>query len=219
MTRIANAEANHGRTRGSVSLVAVSKTRPASDIADCHALGQRAFGENYLNDALPKIEALSGKDLEWHFIGHIQSNKCQEIAKHFEWVHSIERMKIAQKLNDSRPLEKGPLNVFLQVNLQGETSKSGVPPSEIDGLAKAVADLENLKLRGLMAIPAIETDETEQRKVFAKIKHCQEKLNKQGLGLDCLSMGMTGDMEAAIAEGATHVRIGTAIFGPRPAKN
>ncbi len=216
--RIRHAEKAAQRPRGSVSLVAVSKTYPATDIRLVAEQGQTAFGENYLQDALPKINELKDMNLQWHFIGHIQSNKCRDIAAHFDWVHSVDRFKIGKRLSDQRSTEQADLNIFLQVNLHDEVSKSGVSPDQAADTARQISALPNIRLRGLMAIPEPSDDFTRQRNVFAEVRTLQERLVDEGLQLDCLSMGMTGDLEAAVAEGATHVRIGTAIFGPRQKK-
>ncbi len=213
--RIRRAEFDYGRPDGSVTLVAVGKTYPASDIRLIAKQDQVDFGENYLQDALPKIGELSDLKLRWHFIGHIQSNKCRDIAGNFDWIHSIDRYKIARRLSEHRTAEQPTISLFIQVNLQNEVSKAGVSPDHATELAHQMAELPNVRLRGLMAIPEINTDFASQRKVFAELRELQEQLIAQGLQLDCLSMGMTNDLEAAIAEGATHVRIGTAIFGPR----
>ena len=208
-----------GRPRSSVSLLAVSKTFPAEAVLEAYACGQRAFGENYLQEGLAKMEAvaaaLPGQQVEWHFIGPIQSNKTRPIAEHFDWVHTVDRLKIAQRLAEQRPLAMGPLNICLQVNISGEASKSGAAVAEVAELARQVAALPNLRLRGLMAIPEPETDVTKQRAAFARLRQLAEQLSANGLDLDTLSMGMSGDMTAAIAEGATIVRIGSAIFGSR----
>ncbi len=214
--RIEQAAARHGRAAADIALVAVSKTRPAEDIAAAHAAGQRAFGENYVQEALGKIRALAGHELEWHFIGPIQSNKTKELAAHFDWVHSIDRLKVAQRLDRQRPPGCAPLQVCLQVNISGEASKAGVVPEELEELARAVAGLPRLRLRGLMAIPAAQTDLERQRAPFGRLRQALERLNRAGLALDTLSMGMSGDLEAAVAEGATLLRIGSAIFGERP---
>jgi pyridoxal phosphate enzyme (YggS family) len=200
---------------GCVRLLAVSKTFPATAVREAHAAGQTAFGENYLQEALDKIAALGDLPLEWHFIGPIQSNKTRPIAEHFAWVHSVDRLKIAQRLSEQRPPHLPPLNVCLQVNVSGEASKSGVAPEEVAALAMQVAKLPHLKLRGLMSIPAPETGEAAQRLPFARMREIFQHLNGLGLGLDTLSMGMSHDYPAAIREGATIVRIGTAIFGAR----
>lgn len=204
-----------GRKPGSVQLLAVSKTRPAAEIRQAHAAGQQAFGENYLQDALPKIAELTDLGLEWHFIGAIQSNKTRDIARHFDWVHTVERDKIAQRLNEQRPQGAAPLNICLQVNISREPSKAGISPEEILPLARAVAALPQLRLRGLMAIPAATDDVAVQRAAFHALYTCQQQLMAEGFALDTLSMGMSDDLEAAIAEGSTMVRIGTAIFGTR----
>ncbi len=212
------AEQRYGRPAGSVALLAVSKQQPATAIAEVAAAGQTRFGENYLQEALPKMAALAEgeqAELEWHFIGPIQSNKTRLIAENFAWVHSVDRLKIAQRLSMQRPGELEPLNLCLQVNISGEASKSGVEPAELAELAMAVAALPRLRLRGLMAIPAPCDDFAEQRRACARLREWQEQLAGSGLLLDTLSMGMSDDLEAAIAEGATLVRIGTAIFGPR----
>jgi pyridoxal phosphate enzyme (YggS family) len=201
-----------------VTLVAVSKTRPATAIRSAYEEGQRDFGENYLQEALEKIAAFPGEALVWHFIGPIQSNKTRAIAEHFDWVHSVDRLKLARRLNDQRPPDMPPLNVCLQVNISGEASKSGVEPEALAALATSVAELPRLRLRGLMAIPAASDDPEQQRRPFRALREALERLRADGLALDTLSMGMTNDLEAAIAEGATLVRVGTAIFGPRAKK-
>ena len=210
--RIASAAQAAGRDPASVQLLAVSKTKPASAIREIHAAGVRDFGENYLQEALTKQQALSDLPLIWHFIGPIQSNKTKAIAEHFDWVHSVDRLKIAQRLSEQRPAGLAPLNICLQVNVSGEDSKSGCAPADLPALAVAVAALPNLRLRGLMAIPEPTEDRTTQEAAFASLRKLQEGL---GLGLDTLSMGMSHDLEAAIAQGATWVRIGTALFGAR----
>ncbi|MEW5903546.1 MAG: YggS family pyridoxal phosphate-dependent enzyme [Pseudomonadota bacterium] len=204
-----------GRAPDSVSLLAVSKTFPAAAVREAAAAGQRAFGENYLQEALDKMAALPDLPLEWHFIGPIQSNKTRPIAEHFAWVHGVDRLKVAERLSAQRPAELPPLNICLQVNVSGEASKSGVAPAEVEALALQVGQLPNLRLRGLMAIPAPADDVAAQRRPFALMRELFERLNAQGLRLDTLSMGMSHDFPAAIAEGATIVRIGTAIFGAR----
>lgn len=214
--RIHAAERRYGRESGSVTLLAVSKQQPIEAIRAVAAAGQHRFGENYLQDALPKIEALSDEELEWHFIGPLQSNKTRPVAEQFAWVHSVDRLKIARRLSEQRPDTLPPLNVCLQVNVSGESSKSGVEPEQLPELAAAVAELPRLRLRGLMAIPAPGEDFAEQRRACARLRDCQERLIAAGLALDTLSIGMSDDLEAAIAEGSTLVRIGTAIFGPRP---
>jgi len=214
-TRIARAAQASGRDSGGISLVAVSKTFPAEHIAQAHAAGQVAFGENYAREAVEKITKLARLPLEWHFIGPIQSNKTGAIAAHFQWVHSVERERIAQRLNAARPEGLPPLNICIQVNVSGEASKSGIAPGDEIGLAEAIARMSRLKLRGLMVIPEPTPDAKLQRRRFALLRELKEKLVARGFALDTLSMGMSDDLEAAIAEGATIVRVGTAIFGKR----
>jgi pyridoxal phosphate enzyme (YggS family) len=208
-----------GRSPASVQLLAVSKTFPPEAVLEALTAGQRAFGENYLQEGLDKIEAVAASapdaTVEWHFIGPIQSNKTRPIASNFAWVHTVERLKIAQRLSEQRPLELGPLNICLQVNVSGEASKSGVAPEELPELAQQVASLPNLRLRGLMAIPELQADFAKQRASFARLRELADGLRGDGLELDTLSMGMSGDMEAAVIEGATIVRIGSAVFGAR----
>ena len=212
--------AQYHRPAGSVLLVAVGKKHPAERIAKLAAAGQRDFGENYLQEAQQKMATLRAEAtgledrLRWHFIGHIQSRKCTDIARSFDWVHTVDSKKVADRLSRSR--DGDPLNVLLQVNIDDESSKSGIAPDALPGLAESVAALPNLALRGLMIIPRPETELTRQRATFARCRELLESLNARGMQLDQLSMGMTGDMEAAIAEGATMVRIGTALFGQRP---
>ena len=220
--RLRRIEHQSGRAEGSVCLIAVSKTYPADDIRTVAMRGQNDFGENQIQDALTKIPVLKDVDCTWHFIGPIQSNKCRDIALNFDWVHSIERAKIARRLSDLRPSDAKPINILIQINSQNEATKSGVSPDSIGDLIGEIKDLPNLQLRGLMAIPAPEKAINRQRAVFADLRGLLDTLNREHqTNMDCLSMGMTDDMEAAIAEGATHVRIGTAIFGPRkrPASN
>jgi pyridoxal phosphate enzyme (YggS family) len=207
------------RTRSDIQLLAVSKTFPAQAVLDAMAAGQLAFGENYLQEALDKIASVAQAQpdaaVEWHFIGPIQSNKTRPIAASFAWVHTVERLKIAQRLSEQRPPELGPLNICLQVNISGEASKSGASPEELPALAREVAQLPNLRLRGLMAIPEPTTDVAEQRAAFARVRALFDALRADGLEMDTLSMGMSGDLAPAIAEGATIVRVGSAIFGKR----
>ena len=207
------------RTRSDVQLLAVSKTFPAQAVLEAMAAGQLAFGENYLQEALDKIASVAQAQpdaaVEWHFIGPIQSNKTRPIAASFAWVHTVDRLKIAQRLSEQRPPELGPLNICLQVNISGEASKSGASPEELPALAREVAQLPNLCLRGLMAIPEPTTDVAEQRTAFARVRALFDALRADGLALDTLSMGMSGDLAPAIAEGATIVRVGSAIFGKR----
>jgi PLP dependent protein len=214
-SRIAAAERAAGRNAGSVTLLAVSKTFDAAAVRECAAAGQHAFGENYLQEALGKIEALRAIALEWHFIGPIQSNKTRPIAENFAWVHSIERERIALRLNEARPPALAPLNVCLQVNVSGEASKSGVAPGEAVALALSIATLPRLRLRGLMAIPEPTPDTQLRRQRFATLRQLQHEIIAHGCPLDTLSMGMSDDLEDAVDEGATMVRIGTAIFGAR----
>ncbi len=214
--RIHQAAASAGRNPQTVQLIAVSKTQPAQALREAYTWGQRAFGENYLQEALDKQAQLADLvDLAWHFIGPIQSNKTRPIAEHFDWVHSVDRLKIAQRLHEQRPAEKPPLNICVQVNIDDETTKSGISLAELPALVAAIAPLSRLKVRGLMAIPAATNNQAQQRVAFAKLRAALERLNLQGHGLDTLSMGMSGDLEAAIAEGATYVRVGTDIFGAR----
>jgi pyridoxal phosphate enzyme (YggS family) len=202
-----------GRAPEAIQLVAVSKTQPAAALAAAYRCGQRHFGENYLQEALEKQARLGHCAITWHFIGPIQSNKTRPIAEHFHWVHSVDRLKIAQRLSEQRPGDLPPLNVCLQVNISGEDSKSGAEPAALAELAAAVAALPRLRLRGLMCIPAPCDDPLRQRRPFAALRELRQSLPVAGL--DTLSMGMTDDLEAAVAEGATILRIGTAIFGSR----
>jgi pyridoxal phosphate enzyme (YggS family) len=208
-----------GRPRSTVQLLAVSKTFPAEAVLEAVAAGQRAFGENYLQEGVDKIaavaKALPDTRLEWHFIGPIQSNKTRPIAASFDWVHTVERLKIAQRLSEQRPPELGPLNICLQVNISGEASKSGVTPDELPELARQVAALPNLRLRGLMAIPEPQDDPDLQRVPFTRLRELAQTIVKSGIHLDTLSMGMSSDMRAAVLEGASIVRVGSAIFGAR----
>ncbi|WP_046079378.1 YggS family pyridoxal phosphate-dependent enzyme [Halomonas sp. HG01] len=216
--RLDAALADAGRAPDGATLLAVSKTKPAAMIREAHALGQRDFGENYLQEALEKQEALADlDDIVWHFIGPLQSNKTRDVAEHFAWVHSLEREKIARRLDAQRPEALPPLNVCLQVNISDEPSKSGVSVADLPALAEAVLAMPNLRLRGLMAIPAPADDPAAQRRPFARLREALEDLRERfpEARLDALSMGMSGDLEAAVAEGATQVRLGTAIFGAR----
>ena len=213
--RISNAAAAVGRSPESVRLLAVSKTWPLACVLDAAEAGQRAFGENYVQEGIDKIAAVSGRNLEWHFIGPLQSNKTKPVAEHFDWVHSIDRLKIAERLSAQRPTYLSPLQVCVQVNVSGEASKSGCAPDEALALCRAVAALPGLQLRGLMAIPEPTDDLQAQRIPFRKLRELREQICAAGLPLDTLSMGMSHDLEAAVAEGATIVRIGTAIFGER----
>ncbi len=213
--RIEAAARGCGRTTDSVRLVAVCKTHPVEAIREAAAAGQRDFGENYVQDALPKIEALADLDLVWHFIGRIQSNKTRAVTEHFDWVHTVDRARIAERLDARRPADRGPLNVCIQVRSTATDGHGGVDPDDLDDLARRVADMPRLALRGLMCLPPQASDVDRQRAHFRELRRHFERLKADGLPLDTLSMGMTGDLEAAIAEGATQVRIGTAIFGPR----
>jgi hypothetical protein len=213
--RIERAAERNGRPASGITLLAVSKTFPASYIEEAVDAGQRAFGESYAQEAVKKITALAHLGLEWHFIGPVQSNKTRLIAEHFRWVHAIDREKIAARLNDARSEGLDPLDVCIQVNVSGEGSKSGVAPGEERRLAEAIAALPRLRLRGLMAIPEPTPDARLQRRRYARLREMKEALAAAGHALDTLSMGMSDDLESAIAEGATIVRVGTAIFGPR----
>ncbi|MBV6751119.1 YggS family pyridoxal phosphate-dependent enzyme [Pseudomonas chlororaphis] len=210
--RITAAAQAAGRDSASIGLLAVSKTKPAAAVREAHAAGLRDFGENYLQEALGKQAELTDLPLCWHFIGPIQSNKTRAIAEHFDWVHSVDRLKIAQRLSEQRPADLAPLNICIQVNVSGEASKSGCTPADLPALAAAISALPNLKLRGLMAIPEPTEERAEQDAAFATVRTLQDSLN---LPLDTLSMGMSHDLESAIAQGATWVRIGTALFGAR----
>lgn len=218
--RIVQSASDAGRDPAEITLLAVSKTRSAEEVAVALDAGLTQIGENYLQEALDKQAALQGRNACWHFIGPIQSNKTREIASHFDWVHSVDREKIARRLSEQRPEGKPPLKICLQVNISREDSKSGVLPEDALTLAKQIIELPALQLRGLMAIPAASDDPAEQRAAFAALRALRDTL-QQALPdqtLDTLSMGMSGDMDAAIAEGSTLIRIGTALFGPRPAK-
>ena len=210
--RIREAAQASQRDSTTIGLLAVSKTKPAAAIREAFACGQRDFGENYLQEALAKQAELGDLNLIWHFIGPIQSNKTKALAEYFDWVHSVDRLKIAQRLSDQRPAHLPPLNICLQVNVSGEASKSGCTPDELPELARAVTQLPHLKLRGLMTIPEPNEDPQAQRAPLARLRQLRDELD---LGLDCLSMGMSQDLEAAVAEGATWVRIGSALFGAR----
>jgi pyridoxal phosphate enzyme (YggS family) len=213
--RIDRAAHAAGRSAAAVSLLAVSKTFPESYIEDAFSAGQRAFGESYAQEGVKKITSLRQLGLDWHFIGPIQSNKTSVIAEYFAWVHSVDRARIANRLAAARPASLPPLNVCIQVNVSGEGSKSGVAPGEERALARAISELPGLRLRGLMAIPEPTSDAGLQRGRFALLRELKDGLVAEGHALDTLSMGMSDDLEAAIAEGATIVRVGTAIFGGR----
>jgi pyridoxal phosphate enzyme (YggS family) len=216
-SRIARACAAHRRDPRDIVLVAVSKTFSPDAVRAAHAAGQRDFGENQVQEAVAKLEALADLDLVWHFIGPIQSNKTRPVAERFAWVHSIDRLKIAERLSAQRPERLPPLQACIQVNVSGEATKSGAAPEAAPALARAVALLPHLRLRGLMAIPEPTDDPALQRRRFEDLRALKDRLGAQGLALDALSMGMSDDLEAAIAAGATMVRVGTAIFGARSA--
>jgi pyridoxal phosphate enzyme (YggS family) len=213
--RIAAAERLFGRAPGSVRLLAVSKTQPAAAIRAAHAAGQDCFGENYVQEALDKARELTGLGLEWHYIGRIQGNKTAAIASHFSWVHCLSEARHARRLSQQRPPDLPPLKLCLQVNISDEASKGGLAPQEVGELAALVRELPRLELCGLMAIPAPVQGLEAQRRAFAELRRLRDRLARPGLPLATLSMGMSADLEAAIAEGATLVRVGTAIFGPR----
>jgi len=220
--RIAAACQAQGRAVDSVTLLVVSKTFPATAVREAHAAGERAFGENYVQEGLDKIAELADlrEQLQWHLIGPLQSNKTRPVAEAFDWVHSVDRLKTAQRLSEQRPAQLPPLNICLQINISGEASKSGLAPEQLPALAAAVAVLPRLRLRGLMAVPEPAADFTAQRRPHRALAALLEQLRRQDPalfgGLDTLSMGMSADLEAAVAEGATLVRIGSAIFGARP---
>lgn len=214
--RIRESARRAGRDEATISLLAVSKAKPAADIETLAELGQRAFGENYLQEALEKIRSLSHREsLNWHFIGPMQSNKTRPVAEHFHWVQTVDRIKIARRLSRQRPDTLAPLNVCIQVNISREPQKAGVLPEDVAALADAVAELPGLRLRGLMCLPAPATDETAARAPFRALREQLETLNGRGHELDTLSMGMSADLEAAVLEGSTMLRVGSALFGPR----
>ena len=214
---IAAAAARSGRNATSITLLAVAKAQPAERVRAAAAQGVRDIGESYLDEALEKLAALEDLPLTWHFIGRLQANKTRPVAERFAWVHAVDRMRIAQRLSAQRPFHAPALNVCIQVNLAAEATKAGVRPADLPALAAQVAALPRLKLRGLMCIPPEESEPARQRHWFAKLRRLLEQLNAGGADLDTLSMGMSADFESAILEGATVVRIGTALFGPRPA--
>jgi pyridoxal phosphate enzyme (YggS family) len=216
LSRIARAAEAAGRSPQSIRLLAVSKTKPLADVLEAAAAGQCAFGENYVQEGVEKLLAADlDKKLEWHFIGPLQSNKTRLVAEHFAWVHSVDRLKIAERLSAQRPENLPPLQVCLQVNVSGEASKSGCQPADVPALCAAIAGLPHLQLRGLMTIPEPVDDPLAQRQPFRQLRELAAQVQATGIALDTLSMGMSHDLEAAIAEGATLVRIGTAIFGER----
>ena len=215
LARIEAAARRAGRDPGSVRLLAVSKQQPAGAVAGAADAGQHEFGENYVREGVAKIEALRDRGLTWHFIGQLQANKTREVAEHFQWVHTVDRERIATRLDAQRPHHAGPLDVLLQVRLGDEPGKGGVLPGDLPRLAEFVAGLPRLRLRGLMCIPPPVTGEAAQRAPFARLRELLEGLNRRGHRLDALSMGMSADLEAAVLEGATILRVGTAVFGPR----
>jgi pyridoxal phosphate enzyme (YggS family) len=215
LDHIAEACRAAGRSVDSVTLLAVSKGQSAAAIDAAASAGAENFGENFLQESLPKMEALTGRELTWHFIGRLQANKTRPVAENFQWVHGVDRLKIAERLSAQRPFHAPPLNLCLQLNVGGEASKGGVPATEMHALATAVRELPSIRLRGLMCMPPAESDTARQRAWFREARQLFDYLNERGLGLDTLSMGTSADYPAAIAEGATIVRIGTAIFGPR----
>ncbi|WP_291994882.1 YggS family pyridoxal phosphate-dependent enzyme [Candidatus Accumulibacter sp. ACC003] len=215
LVRVARAASEYGRDPAGIDLLAVSKAWPAADIREVAAAGQRAFGESFVQEGLEKMAKLRDLGLDWHFIGSLQSNKTRVLAEAFNWVHSVDRLRIGERLSEQRPASLPPLSICLQVNVSGEASKSGVAIAEARTLAHAVAGLPKLRLRGLMTIPARSDDFLTQRRPFRRLRELFEQLQADGLALDTLSMGMSHDLEAAIAEGATLLRVGTAIFGER----
>jgi len=212
---LAKSAADAQRDPATVKLLAVSKKQPVDKILEAARNGQRDFGENFVQEALAKIETTSSQELVWHFIGHLQTNKTRDVAERFDWVHTVDRRKTAERLSRQRPAELEPLNVCLQVNIDNEAAKSGIDPDALPELARIVAALPKLRLRGLMCLPELRTTFEAQRLAFARLRKLAEFLAASGIDTDTLSMGMTGDYRAAIVEGATIVRIGTAIFGPR----
>ena len=216
--RIAAAERCYDRKPGSVTLVAVTKAQDADAVFTAYQAGQRHFGESYLQEALPKLLALTELDIAWHFIGAMQSNKTRDIAGRFAWVHSVDRLKIAERLNEQRPQHLPPLNVCVQVNIGAERQKAGISPTLLPSFFEQLLKLKRLRVRGLMVLPPASEDFEEQRSYFRRLKLTFEALRSQAYPIDTLSMGMSGDLEAAIAEGATLVRVGSALFGDRPRK-
>ena len=213
--QIEQAASEYNRDSHNISLLAVSKKKLPADLRNAYSCGQRDFGENFLQEAQAKMRELPDLDIIWHFIGPVQSNKTRALAESFDWVHCVDRLKIARRLSDQRPESMPPLNICIQVNIDLETSKSGVAPDGIVAIAEAICDLPKIRLRGLMAIPAQQSRFELQREPFAKLRQALHDLQQRGLDCDTLSMGMSHDMRAAIAEGSTLVRIGTAIFGER----
>ena len=216
--RIAGAAARCGRSVDSITLIGVGKAQPVELLRAAAAAGVTDLGESYVQEALGKLEALADLPLIWHFIGQLQANKTRSIAQRFQWVHGVDRLRLAQRLAEQRPYHAPPLNVCVQINIAGESTKAGIAPDEAPALVAAIAALPRLKLRGLMCVPPAESDPARQRRWFAEVRRVFERLNAEGAALDTLSMGMSADLEAAVLEGATMVRIGTALFGPRPAR-
>jgi pyridoxal phosphate enzyme (YggS family) len=212
---LAQAAADAGRSREEIRLLAVSKEKPVEFVLEAASAGQRDFGENFVQEGLKKMDEAGRDDLIWHFIGHLQANKTRPVAERFHWVHTVDRLKIAERLSRQRPVYANDLNICIQVNIDEEAAKAGVPAAEVLQLAQAVSELRGLRLRGLMCIPAVRQGFEEQRKPFAKMRMLAESLRESGINTDTLSMGMTADYAAAIHEGATIVRIGTALFGAR----
>jgi pyridoxal phosphate enzyme (YggS family) len=212
---LAQAAADAGRSREEIRLLAVSKEKPVECVLEAASAGQRDFGENFVREGLKKMDEAGRDDLIWHFIGHLQANKTKPVAERFHWVHTVDRLKIAERLSRQRPVYANDLNICIQVNIDEEAAKGGVPAAEVPQLAQAVSELRGLRLRGLMCIPAVRHSFEEQRKPFAKMRMLSESLRESGINTDTLSMGMTADYAAAIHEGATIVRIGTALFGAR----
>jgi len=213
--RVAHAATEAGRRPDDIVIVAVSKTQPAAAIRAAYDAGQRDFGENFVQEAVAKIETLDLPDIRWHFIGHIQSNKTRDIARYFDWAHTVDRLKIARRLHEQRPHYATPLNVCIQVNLSNEPQKGGIDARALNGLAEGLRGLDRLRFRGLMTIPPANADHVALRAVFGQLVTLEAGLIEQGYALDTLSMGMSGDLEIAVASGSTMVRIGTAIFGQR----
>ena len=212
---IATAAQRAGRQAADITLIAVSKGQPADRVAEARSCGLTDFGENYLQEALAKMDGLAPAGLTWHFIGRLQTNKTRAVAERFDWVHTVDRLKVAERLAEQRPRTAAPLNICLQVRLAEEETKGGILPVDLPSLARAVQDLPALRLRGLMCLPPPSPDPTVQRGYFAELRRLQDDLNQSGLSLDVLSMGMSHDFESAILEGATHIRVGTALFGSR----
>ncbi len=212
---LAETAENAGRGRDSVRLLAVSKKQPVAAILEAASAGQRDFGENQVVEGIDKITEIADPELTWHFIGHLQTNKTRPVAEHFSWVHSVDRLKTARRLSEQRPDDLGDLNICIQVNVDEEASKSGASPDEVGDLAAAIAQLPRLRLRGLMCLPAIRDDFEGQRQPFRRLRELADELRNAGIPIDTLSMGMSDDFRAAVFEGSTIVRIGTAVFGPR----